>query len=73
MWIRRETVEELKQQVEELNRTLKELEKRSVLLDIQRTGRKIEFMFVRGTKVHTIETMSLISDDIKRWKDVLLR
>lgn len=43
------------------------------LIDIRRGGRKNIFIFQRGEKIIKIETMGLLSDDIKTWKDELIR
>lgn len=73
MWVKKEKLDQLKEHVEELVLSLKSLRDRSYLLDITTDGRKLKFTFVRGDKVVEIETMRLMSDNIKDWKDDLLR
>ena len=73
MWISRARFDELKQHVNELLTQLKKLENRPYLIDIERQGRTTRFLFARGKQVHEIKTMSLMSDDLKKWKDDLLR
>jgi len=73
MWVSKETVQAMREQIEKLNRALKEAENRTVLIDIERTGKKNKFIFVRNRKVHTIRTVGLLSDDVKGWKDQLLK
>lgn len=73
MWVKREKFEQLKEHVEELVRSLKAAEQRTVLIDITTEGRKLKFIFVRNNEVFEIETMRLMSDNIKQWKDDLLK
>lgn len=73
MWVKREQLETMKQHVEDLMRQLRLVEDRPYLIDIQRDGRKTKFIFTRRGKVFEIETMSLMSDNMKAWKDDLLR
>lgn len=72
-WVPKKQLDALKTRIEELVRTLREVEDRAFLIDIQRTGRKTRFIFAKNNKVVEIETMSLISDDLKDWKDKLLK
>lgn len=47
------------------------VEKRPYLLSVDRVGRLNKFMFMVDGKIETIETMGLISDDIRGWKKAL--
>lgn len=73
MWISRKMFNQLKAETEELLATAEDLKKRAVLIGIERSGRTNKFTFVRGAEVHQIETMGLISDDLPKWKEKLLR
>lgn len=44
------------------------LQKRPILLDIQREGRVLKFTFVRDGNVYVIETMAMMADNVKQWK-----
>lgn len=73
MWVKREQLDRLKEHVEQLNRVLKSMADRTTLVDITTEGKKIKFVFVRNDKVFEIETMRLMSDNIKKWKEDLLK
>lgn len=73
MWIKRKQFDQLKEHVEELNKALREAQNRAVLLDITTEGKKLKLIFVRKGGVYEIETMRLMSDNLKKWKDDLLR
>lgn len=73
MWVKRERFEQLKEHLNKLLLELKEVERRPFLLDIEQNGRRMVFTFVRCGEVFQVETMSLMSDNIKKWKDDLLR
>lgn len=73
MWVKREQLDRLKEHVEQLNRVLKSMADRTTLVDITTEGKKIKFTFVRNDKVFEIETMRLMSDNIKKWKEDLLK
>lgn len=73
MFVKQADMDKLKQHVEELNHLLKEAEKRAVLIDIVVQERKLKFIFVRNNTITQIETMRLMSDNIKQWKDELIR
>lgn len=64
---------EMKESADALLKSLEELKQRSYLIGIERNGRVNKFTFVRGTEMHQIETMGLISDDLPGWKKKLLR
>lgn len=80
MWISRKTYEQLKLAQENLQSTLKSLDKsqqdlleRPYLIDMERKGRENIFTFSRAGKVSQITTMGLISDDWPTWKENLIR
>ena len=73
MWVSKEKIESLQQKVNDLNSTIKDLQSRSILLDITTKDRKLVFTFVRGDQVHQIETMRLMTDNLRKWREDLLR
>lgn len=48
------------------------LQKRAFIIGIDRQQRMNKFTFMRNGELHQIETMGLISDDIRDWKEKLL-
>lgn len=73
MFVKKTDMDKLKEHVEELNRLLKEAEKRAVLVDIVTEDKKLKFIFVRNNTLTKVETMRLMTDNIKEWKDTLIR
>jgi hypothetical protein len=73
MWISKEAYEKLKAETDALLESLKTLEKRSYLIGIERSGRNLYFTFARGDKVHQVQVMSMMSDNLPKWKEDLLR
>ncbi len=71
--VRKKDYEQLEQSVEILEKEVEVLQKRPFLISIERNKRVNRFTFVRDGNLVTIETMGLISDNIKDWKDKLLR
>jgi len=68
-------ISELEQQNEVLAETLENLtaaaramDGRAYLFKIDRDGRTIKFTFVRGTELHIIETMALLSSNVEQWR-----
>jgi hypothetical protein len=49
-----------------------ELEARTRLIDIQREGRWVKFVFMRGPDITQITTIGTWDDDIEEWKRKLL-
>lgn len=45
---------------------------RAYLVSMERAGRVNKFTFVRNGQQYTIETMGLLSDDIREWQAALL-
>lgn len=77
MWISRKKLDELKR-LADANVTALEAAKTYVddaatLVQIERKGRVNQFVFARRGELHTIETYSMISDDLPGWKEKLLR
>jgi len=65
----------LKEARHHLNNLMLEVEKlknKPVLISIERKGRSNVFTFVRGDKIHQIETMGLMSDNPANWRKLLL-
>lgn len=73
MWVNKETMQKMKDQIEDQRRAIEQIEKRPYLMDVNRVGRKNVFLFVRDGELVEVETMSTIADDIKGWKDKLIR
>ena len=73
MFVKRKDMERLTENLRVLNEALEQAADRAVLLGIERKGRKLVFTFVRGEQVHQIETVACLSDNMKDWKDKLLR
>lgn len=73
MWISRKAFNEFKANMDALLAQLEKMKDQTVLISIERTGRVNKFTFARGTQVHQIETMGLISDDLPGWKKDLIR
>ena len=73
MWVSSSQVQTLKNRIEELLTTIREIEDRPYLIGVERQGKKNKFIFVRKNKVIEVETVGLMSDNIKGWKDDLLR
>lgn len=72
MWVSRKKFNELKQLIDEQTETVAKMQDTPVLIGIERTGRENKFTFLRGDKTVVIETMGLISDNIRQWKEDLL-
>ncbi len=72
MFIPRKKFDELMQANQELLKALEQVKDRSILIGLERKGRSNIFTFVRGDKVHQIETMGLIGDDFGQWRRDLL-
>lgn len=73
MWISRKKYNAVKEASEQLLKTLEELKTRPYLIGIERSGRLNKFTFCRGEELYVVETMGLISDPVKEWKEKLLR
>lgn len=73
MFIPRKKFDALVQANNELLKTLQEVKDRTILIGIERKGRTNVFTFVRGDKVHQIETMGMIADDFGQWRRDLLQ
>lgn len=73
MWVRRKDFERLKHECEKLVSLIDQAKDKPYLIDIQRASRMNKFTFVRNGKVHQIETMGLMSDDLDAWREMLLR
>lgn len=73
MWVKKDEMDRLKEHVENLNAALKDASNRTTLLDITTEGKKLKFIFVRNNELFEIETMRLMSDHVKKWKENLLR
>lgn len=71
MWINRKKVEALQAQLEAAHAALQQVEKRAFIIDITRDGKLNKFMFACNGKVHVIETMGLLSDNVEEWKEQL--
>jgi hypothetical protein len=57
----------LAETLENLTAAARAMDGRAYLFKIDRDGRTNKFTFVRGTELHVIETMGLLSDDIAQW------
>lgn len=73
MWVKKEELDKLKDHIDALNVALEAASDKSILMDITTEGKKLKFLFLRGEKIFEIETMRLMSDNVKQWKDDLLR
>ena len=63
--------EVLAETLENLTAAARAMDGRAYLFKIDRDGRTNKFTFVRGTELHVIETMGLLSDDIEQWRNDL--
>jgi len=61
----------LAETLENLTAAARAMDGRAYLFKIDRDGRVIKFTFVRGTELHIIETMSLMSSDVEQWRSDL--
>jgi hypothetical protein len=61
----------LAENLENLTAAARAMDGRAYLFKIDRDGRTNKFTFVRGTELHVIETMGLLSDDIEQWRNDL--
>lgn len=52
--------------------TVETINKRSILIGIERAGKLNKFTFVRNGSPFVIETYGTLSDDVKGWKKDLL-
>lgn len=80
MWISREkydqmieTTNRMMTAMESAQKELKAAQDHAFLIDINRDGRALKFLFSRNGEIYTIETMSLLSDNMNEWKEKLLR
>lgn len=72
MIFNRRRIADLTRQLEEAHALLQKAQQSPVLIGIERDGRLNRFIFAKNGEIHKIETMGLISDNIKEWKDTLL-
>lgn len=72
MFIPRKKFDALVQANNDLLKTLADIKDRTILIGIELKGRTNIFTFVRGDKVHQIETMGMIGDDFGQWRRDLL-
>lgn len=72
MFVSRKKFNALVQANNELLKTLQQVKDRTILIGIERKGRTNVFTFIRGDKVHKIETMGMIADDFGQWRKDLL-
>lgn len=61
----------LAENLENLIAAARAMDGRAYLFKIDVDGRTIKFTFVRGTELHIIETMSLMSADVQQWRNDL--
>lgn len=65
-------IDELEDQLRRLIAAAEEMQQRPYLFSIERKDRLNRFTFVRNHEMHVVETMGLISDDIRGWREKLL-
>jgi len=61
----------LAETLENLTAAARAMDGRAYLFKIDRDGREIKFTFVRGTEIHEIGTMALLSSDVEQWRSDL--
>lgn len=66
-------IHELEEVINKQKVIIDHFSKQASLVSIDRVGRTIKFTFVRYGKLHTIETMGLMSDDTTQWEQDLLK
>ena len=63
---------ELERENAELRAVLEKFKRKAFLITIDRVGRVNKFTFMRGAQITTVETMGMLSDDVKQWgKDLI--
>ena len=70
----RQRAKKLKEAQRHLDVMMQEVEKlksRPMLIGINRKGRMNTFIFMKGSEMHQIETMGLLSDNLDEWKKIL--
>ncbi len=73
MWISRKKHDKLIADLDNAGKALESAQKHAYLVDIERAGRLNKFTFARDGKVYVIESMGLLSDDLREWKEKLLK
>lgn len=66
-------VDRLADSNEKLIKTCEDFTKFAFLISVEREGRTNKFMFKRGEELYVVETMGLIGDNLKEWKEKLIR
>lgn len=61
MWIRKKHFEQLKAEIEKLNKELVRIAEKQQLLDIERDGMKLVFTIYNEGKVYRIETVPVVT------------
>jgi len=73
MWISKKKMLEIQDGLTKLRDFLEKVDDLAFLVSVERENGKNYFTFIRGNKKITIQTASLISDNLPAWKDLLLR
>lgn len=68
----RKRIAELEEQLRVVSAAAAEMQQHAYLIAIERKDRLNRLTFMRGPEIHVIETMGLISDDIRGWREKLL-
>lgn len=61
MWIRKKHFEQLKAEIEKLNKELVRIAEKPQLLDVEREGMKLVFTIYNEGKVYRIETVPVVT------------
>ena len=73
MLVRRSKLKEAIQACEKLVEECNKLKQMSYLVGIDQHGRKNTFYFSRNGEIITLETFSVMGDDVEKWRKDLLK